>query len=60
MVFGGASLQQFMATMLVGMLSGTYSSIFTATPMLVGWEEKSWFGERQQAQPVGNGSAAVA
>jgi preprotein translocase SecF subunit len=37
--FGGASIQQFIAVMLVGMLSGTYSSIFTAVPLLVAWEK---------------------
>jgi len=38
LLFGGASLEQFIATMLVGMLSGTYSSIFVAVPLLVVWE----------------------
>jgi preprotein translocase SecF subunit len=38
LLFGGASLQQFIAVMLVGMLSGTYSSIFVAVPLLVAWE----------------------
>jgi len=38
LLFGGASIEQFIATMLVGMLSGTYSSIFVAVPLLVVWE----------------------
>ena len=38
LLFGGATLQQFIATLLIGMLSGTYSSIFTAVPLLVVWE----------------------
>jgi protein-export membrane protein SecD/preprotein translocase SecF subunit len=38
LLFGGASIAQFIATMLVGMLSGTYSSIFVAVPLLVVWE----------------------
>jgi protein-export membrane protein SecD/preprotein translocase SecF subunit len=38
LLFGGASIEQFIATMLVGMLSGTYSSIFVAVPLLVAWE----------------------
>ena len=46
LLFGGASLRQFMATMLVGMVTGTYSSIFNAAPLLVAWEERSWFGGR--------------
>ena len=51
LIFGGATLRQFMATMMVGMVSGTYSSLFNATPLLVGWEERSWFGARK-APPV--------
>ncbi len=39
LLFGGASIKQFMATMLVGMVSGTYSSLFTAVPLLVVWEK---------------------
>jgi len=39
LLFGGASIKQFIATMLVGMASGTYSSIFTAIPLLVVWEK---------------------
>jgi len=54
LLHGGASLRQFMATMLVGMLTGTYSSIFDASPLLVGWEERSWFGKRRKSVEVGN------
>lgn len=41
LLFGGASLEKFVATWLVGMVSGTYSSICIATPLLVVWEERS-------------------
>jgi len=37
--FGGATIRQFVATLLVGLISGTYSSIFTAVPLLVVWEK---------------------
>jgi preprotein translocase SecF subunit len=37
-LFGGETIRPFISTMLVGMLSGTYSSIFIAVPMLVAWE----------------------
>ncbi len=37
--FGGASIRQFIAVMLVGMVSGTYSSIFNAVPLLVAWHK---------------------
>jgi preprotein translocase subunit SecF len=37
--FGGVTIRQFVATLLIGMVSGTYSSIFTAVPLLVVWEK---------------------
>jgi preprotein translocase subunit SecF len=52
LLFGGGSLQQFMATMLVGMLTGTYSSIFSAAPLLVAWEEGSWLGRGRRRLDV--------
>jgi preprotein translocase subunit SecF len=60
LVLGGASLRQFMATMMVGMVSGTYSSIFNATALLVAWEEKSLLPKRRGSPPVANSSAALA
>jgi preprotein translocase SecF subunit len=39
LLFGGASIKQFITILLVGLLSGTYSSIFNAVPLLVAWEE---------------------
>jgi preprotein translocase SecF subunit len=41
LLFGGASLEKFIATWLVGMVSGTYSSICIAVPLLVVWENRS-------------------
>jgi preprotein translocase subunit SecF len=41
--FGGATIRQFVATLLIGLISGTYSSLFTAVPLLVVWE-KGEFG----------------
>ncbi len=38
LLFGGATIRQFIAVLLVGLLSGTYSSIFNAVPLLVVWE----------------------
>ncbi|GAB6100316.1 hypothetical protein JCM16358_21950 [Halanaerocella petrolearia] len=37
---GGATIQNFMLALLIGMLSGTYSSIFVASPILVAWNER--------------------
>ena len=39
LLFGGASVKPFIAVLFVGMLSGTYSSIFIASPLLVSWEK---------------------
>ena len=40
LVFGGATLRDFAFAMMVGVLSGTYSSIFIATPVLIAWKER--------------------
>lgn len=38
--FGGETIKWFVVALLVGIISGTYSSIFNATALLVWWEEK--------------------
>lgn len=38
LIFGGATMRQFVAIILVGIISGTYSSIFNAVPILVSWQ----------------------
>ena len=39
-IFGGATLRDFAFAMGVGVLSGGYSSIFIATPVLTHWKER--------------------
>ncbi len=39
LLFGGDTIKQFIFILFVGLLSGTYSSIFTAVPLLVAWEK---------------------
>ena len=39
LLFGGDSIRWFIVALLVGVVSGTYSSIFNAAPLLVLWEE---------------------
>lgn len=39
-LFGGESIRWFVVALLVGIFSGTYSSIFNAAPLLVLWEER--------------------
>ncbi|NTU55491.1 MAG: protein translocase subunit SecF [Anaerolineales bacterium] len=41
-MFGGVTLQEFAVILLVGLFSGTYSSIFIAAPILVLWEKREW------------------
>lgn len=41
LLFGGESTRWFILTLLIGITSGTYSSIFNAAPLLVLWEEFS-------------------
>ena len=41
-LFGGTTIRHFVTIMLIGLLSGTYSSIFNASQILVVWEYKEW------------------
>jgi len=41
-LFGGIALREFAVILLVGLLSGTYSSIFIAASSLVVWENHEW------------------
>jgi preprotein translocase subunit SecF len=39
LLFGGSATQEFVLALLIGIVSGTYSSIFNAAPLLVVWQE---------------------
>ena len=41
-LFGGDSIRHFVLILLIGIFSGTYSSIFNASPILVVWENREW------------------
>ncbi len=41
-IFGGETIRHFVITLLIGVFSGTYSSIFNAAPILVVWENQEW------------------
>ena len=54
-LFGGVTLREFALILLVGLLSGTYSSIFIAAPTLVIWDNqewKSWFRRQPREAAV--------
>lgn len=40
LLFGGETIRWFVVALLIGIISGTYSSIFNATALLVWWEER--------------------
>jgi preprotein translocase subunit SecF len=39
LLFGGEAINEFVLALLIGVVSGTYSSIFNASPLLVVWQE---------------------
>jgi len=42
LLFGGATIHYFILVLFVGLLVGTYSSVFIAGPLLVTWEKREW------------------
>lgn len=53
-VFGGGVIHNFAFAMLVGILVGTYSSIFVASPVLIFWDD---YRSRGQKKAVAEGGA---
>jgi preprotein translocase subunit SecF len=51
-LFGGVTLQEFAVILLVGLFSGTYSSIFIAAPILVLWEKEEWRNWFRRSAPA--------
>jgi preprotein translocase subunit SecF len=39
LLFGGSAIRNFVLALLIGIISGTYSSIFNAAPLLTVWQE---------------------
>ena len=48
LIFGGKSLADFSFAMLIGMISGTYSTIFIAAPVVLWWAERRQLNLRKQ------------
>ncbi len=53
LAFGGATLKDFAFALLVGILSGAYSSIFVAAPLLTIWKEREPEFARRKGETVG-------
>jgi SecD/SecF fusion protein len=52
-IFGGATLKDFAFALIVGVISGAYSSIFIAAPLLTIWKEREpEFAKRKQFAPT--------
>lgn len=48
LIFGGESIRWFIVAMLIGIASGTYSSIFNASQLLVVWQE--WVDRKRKVR----------
>lgn len=54
-LFGGITIRHFVIILLIGVFSGTYSSIFNASQILVVWENKewrNWFHRKPEAETI--------
>ena len=52
LILGGETLQAFAIAILVGIASGTYSSIFIASPVLALWKEREPGFRRRRRQQI--------
>ncbi len=61
LIFGGATLKDFAFALMVGIVSGAYSSIFIAAPLLTSWKEREPEYARRigQEPPSGDGVATL-
>ncbi|MCC7105532.1 MAG: protein translocase subunit SecF, partial [Chloroflexi bacterium] len=58
-LFGGVTIRSFVLALLIGIFSGTYSSIFFASMLLVSWETTGGLGRFfGRARPETAGAAA--
>jgi SecD/SecF fusion protein len=59
-LFGGATLKDFAFALIVGILSGAYSSIFIAAPLLTMWKEREPEYARRKDDVVGKAGLKAA
>jgi preprotein translocase subunit SecF len=50
LLFGGESIREFVLVLVIGMITGTYSSIFNASMLLVVWQDRS---DRRRGRTTG-------
>ena len=56
-LFGGSAISDFILALLIGIVSGTYSSIFVASPLLVDWQRTTTVGAAADRSPHSAGSS---
>ena len=42
LLFVGMTIRNFVFVLLIGVIAGTYSSLFIASQLLIVWEKKEW------------------
>ena len=57
-IFGGEVIRGFAFVLVIGVIVGTYSSIFIASPITLFWEE--WFGREARTRRVDGGGKKAA
>jgi len=53
LLFGGETIRNLVLILLIGLISGTYSSIFNAAQLLVVWENREWNRWFRRSAPPG-------
>jgi preprotein translocase subunit SecF len=51
-IYSQGQIQRFIFWLIIGILSGTYSSIFNASPLLVVWENREWRRWFRRGEPA--------
>ncbi|MDQ3677494.1 MAG: protein translocase subunit SecD [Actinomycetota bacterium] len=59
LLFGGETLRDFAFALLVGTISGTYSSVFIAGPVLTAWKEREPVYRRRHARIAAENNGLV-
>jgi SecD/SecF fusion protein len=59
LIFGGPVIRPLNAALLIGIISGTYSSIFNAAPLIVDWQKRFGGGLALAGRPAREGQGQV-
>lgn len=59
LAFGGTTLRDFAFALLIGTISGTYSSIFIASPVLNAWKEREPIFQQRRARVMEENNGVV-